>query len=302
MRPVLIGFCKISCILLIFLALFAILLPLPAYMDREYTINGSCSINGVAAQGITVSGPFDAQTVSFPGGSYSLFIRLPDGHPSTITVTASYKGYEPLSKDLDLNQTTSLDFNLVPFPTVYTVNGVCRLNGTISSGVTVKDETYGNSTVSGQDGAYQLSISVPYGSPSQVSLAASRSGYDQGSKDIDLNQTTNANFDLTVLPVVTISPSIDASPSVQASAVSTNQSGFTGLISENVCPISAILVILAIVIVGSAFYLKKRATDNRGQINEPSREDIYRLVIGDNKRKRRPRNGEGHTGGHQKLK
>lgn len=289
--------------ILILLSLFAVLLPIEAYMDHEYTINGSCSINGVADQGIKLSGPFDAQTVSFPGGSYSLFIRLPEGHTATVTITASYDGYEPLSKDIDLSQSTSLDFNLLPLPTVYTINGMCSANGTVSSGVVISDETYGNSTVSGLDGTYQLNISVPSSSPSQVTLVASKSGYSQDSKVIDLNQTTSANFDLPTLPVATISPSIASSATAQATVASTNQSGsgFAGLISGNACPISAVLVLLALVIVGSVFYLKKRA-GGKSMVNEPSREDLYKLVTGDNKRRRRPRNGEGHTGGHQKLK
>jgi hypothetical protein len=303
MRSTLIGFCKISCIILILLSLFPVLLPLPAYMDHEYTINGSCAINGVAAQGIKLAGPDGAQTESFPGGSYSLFIRLPEGQSTTITITASYDGYQPLSKDIDLNQTIYMDFNLLPLPTVYTVIGQCRVNGTLSSGVAVTDETYGNSTVSGADGAYQMNISVPYGSPARISLVASKSGYDQDQQDIDLNQTTNVNFNLPLMPVATISPSAGASPSSQ-SVVSTNQSGsgIAGLISGNVCPISMALVLLALILVGSAFYLRKRAVGNRSMINEPSREDIYKLVTGDNRRRRRPRNGEGHTGGHQKLK
>lgn len=289
--------------MLILLSLFTVLLPLPAYMDHEYTINGSCTINGVGAQGLKLTGPFDSQTVTFPGGSYSLFIRLPEGHPATVTITASYDGYEPLSKDIDLNQSTSLDFNLLPLPTVYTVTGQCRVNGTLSAGVTVKDETYGNSTVSGADGTYRLNISVPSGSPAEVSLVASRSGYDQRSEMIDLSQTTSANFNLYPQPAATISPSVTG-PSAGPTAVSTNQSGsgLAGLISGNACPISAILVVLAIVVVGSAYYLKKRVTGGKSMMKEPSREDIYKLVTGDNKRKRRPRNGEGHTGGHKKLK
>ena len=134
MRSMLIGFCKISCIILILLSLFTALLPLSAYMDHEYTVNGSCSINGVVAQGIKLTGPYDAQTVSFPGGSYSMYVRIPEGHPATITITASYDGYESLSQDIDLNQSTSLDFNLLPLPTVYTVNGLCRANGTLVCG------------------------------------------------------------------------------------------------------------------------------------------------------------------------
>lgn len=304
MRSILFGFCKISCIILILLSLFTVLLPLPAYMDNEYTINGSCSLNGVVAQGIKLTGPFDAQTVSFPGGSYSLFVRLPEGHPATMTITASYDGYEPLSKDIDLNQSTSLDFNLLPVPAVYTVKGLCSANGTSLAGVAIQDETYGNGTVSGQDGTYQLNISVPSGSSAQVRLATSKPGYDQDSEIIDLNQTTSVNFNLHTLPAATISPSITPSSQAQATALSTNQSstGFASLISENACPISAVLVLLAFVIVGSAFYLKKRAIGSKGMMNEPSREDIYKLVTGDNKRRRRPRNGEGHTGGHKKLK
>ena len=170
--------------------------------------------------------------------------------------------------------------------------------------MTVEDETYGNSTISGPDGTYQLNISVPYGSSAQVRLVASKAGYDQDSETIDLSQTTSANFDLPVLPVATISPSVDAGSSGQSTTGSTNQSsqGFAGLISGNVCPILAIIVLLAIAIVGSLYYLKKRANSNNGMMSEPTREDLYKLVIGDNKRKRRPRNGEGHTGGHQKLK
>ncbi len=303
MRSTLTGFCKITGIILILLSLFTILQPLPAYMDHEYIINGSSSINGVAAQGIQLTGPFDAQTVTFPGGSYSLFVRLPEGHPATITITASYEGYEPLSKYIDLNQSSSLDFNLLPLPTVYTINGLCRVNGTLSSGVVINDETYGNSTVSGPDGTYQLNISVPSGSSSRVTLVASKSGYSQDSEAIDLNQTTSTNFDLTALPVVTISPSIAVTSTAQATVVSTNQSGsgIAGMISGNAFPISIVLVLLAVVIVGSALFLKKRAS-GKGMMKEPSREDLYKLVIGDNKRKRRPRNGEGHTGGHQKLK
>jgi hypothetical protein len=304
MRTGLIGFCKISCTILILLSLFTALLPLTAYMDNEYTVNGSCSINGVGAQGIKLTGPFDAQTESFPGGSYSLFIRLPEGHSSTITITASYEGYEPLSQDIDLNQTNSLNFNLLPPPTIYTVNGICRLNGTLSSGVAVTDETYGSSTFSGPGGAYQLNISVPSGSTARITLVASMSGYDQGSIDLDMNQSTNANFDLSLLPVVTSPPSIGANPSAQATAVSSNQSGsgIGGMISGNMLLISAVLVLLAVVIIGSVLYLKSHAMGKKGKLNEPSREDIYRLVTGDNKRRRRPRNGEGHTGGHRKLK
>lgn len=298
------GICKISCTILVLISLFTVFLPLQASMDHEYTVNGSCTINGVGAQGIKLAGPFDAQTESFPGGSYSLFIRLPEGHSATVTITASYDGYAPLSQDVDLNQTNSLNFNLLPLPTVYTVNGLCRVNGTPSPGVVVTDETYGNSTVSGPDGAYQLNISVPSGSSAMVSLAATKSGYVQGSKDMDLNQSTTASFDLAPMPVMTGSPSNGASPSAQATAASTNQSGsgIGGWISGNMFPILAVLVLLALVIVGSALYLQKRAMGNKGGINEPSREDIYKLVTGDNKRKRRPRNGEGHTGGHQKLK
>ena len=304
MRSTMFGFCKRSCIILILLSLFAVLLPLSAYMDHEYTINGTCSINGVVAQGISLTGPFDAQTVSFPGGSYSLFVRLPEGHPATITITASYNGYAPVSQDIDLNQSTSLDFNLIPLPTIYTVNGLCSANGTPLAEVDITDETYGSSTVSGQDGTYLMNISVPAGSPSQVNLVASKSGYDQDSKVIDINQTTSVNFDLPVLPVATILPSAAASSSAQPTALATNQSssGFAGLISSNVCPISAVLVLLVLLIVGSALYLKKRATGSKGMMNEPSREDIYKLVTGDEKRRRRPKNGEGHTGGHQKLK
>ncbi len=303
MRLTLIGYCKITCITLILLSLFTVILPLSAYMDQEYTINGSCTINGVAAQGIKLAGPFDAQTVTFPGGSYSLFVRLPEGHSGTITITASYDGYEQLSKDIDVNQGTSLDFNLLPLPTVYTINGLCSANGTLSAGVVIKDETYGNSTVSGPDGAYQLNISVPSGSSAQVTLAASKSGYEQDSKVIDLGQTTSTNFDLPALPVATVLPSVTAGSTAQSTVVSNNQSssGFVGLISENVYPILAVIVLLALVIVGSAFYLKKRA-GGKSMMNEPSREDLYKLVTGDNKRKRKPRNGEGHTGGHQKLK
>jgi hypothetical protein len=288
-------------ITLVFLLFFAALLPLSASMDHEYFVTGACSINGEPAQGIIVTGPYGAQTASYPGGNYSLYIRLPEGRSSSVTITASYNGYSDSSEDIDLNQTASINFSLVPRPMAYTVNGICRLNGTPSAGVAVYDETYDSRAVSGEDGAYLLNISVPYGETTRVRLVASNSGYEQDTSTLDLNDTLIANFDLPVVPKATSLPSATAGASAQPTAISANQSGL-GLITGNAYPILAAIALLIIAIVGVVFYLRRRGKGDKHEMIEPSREDIYKLVTGDTQRTRRPGNGRDHTGGHKKLK
>lgn len=288
-------------ITLVFLLFFAALLPLSASMDHEYFVTGACSINGEPAQGIIVAGPYGAQTASYPGGNYSLYIRLPEGRSSSVTITASYNGYGDSSKDIDLNQTTSVDFNLVPLPVTYTVSGICRLSGTPSVGVAVYDETYDSRAVSGEDGAYLLNISVPYGETTRVRLVASNSGYEQDTSTFDLNDTLIANFNLPVVPKATSLPSATASASAQATAVPADQSGL-GLVTGNAYPILAAIALLIIAIVGAVFYLRRRGKGGKHEMIEPSHEDIYKLVTGDTQRTRMPGNGRDHTGGHKKLK
>jgi hypothetical protein len=293
---------NITGITLAMLLLFAALLPLSASMDHEYFVTGACSIDGVPAQGVNIIGPYGAQTASYPGGNYSLYIRLPDGGSSFITIVASYKGYVNASKDLDLNQTTSVDFNLMPLPVTYTVSGICRANGVPAAGVTVSDETYDSHTVSGQDGTYRLNISVPGGETTWVRLVASMSGYDQDATTLDLNATRTANFNLPVVAEVTALPSPTSGPSARATAAPGNQTaaGLIDLVSANAYPVFIIIVLLIIAIVAAILYLRRRGKTSKHEMIEPSREDIYKLVTGDTKRTRRV--GKEHNGGHEKLK
>lgn len=273
-----------------------------AVSESEYTINGTCSLNGIPSQSITIMGPYGAQTVSLPGGSYVLFIRVPDDRTLPVTVTASAKGYVSQSREIRLGETSSMDFNLTPEPTVFTVSGICLANGTPSGDIAVYDDTYGERVVSYENGTYKMNISVPYGGSTVVKLIASKDGYEQEVKSIDVNTTNSVDFSLYPLVIPTVSPSASATPTAIVTPA-TNQSttGIAETISANIVWIIAAVILLAVV-AGAAMYLKKGGGKGGNKPKEPSREDIYKLVTGDTRRRRRPGEDENEGKGHEKLK